>query len=192
MNLEFWEWMIFSPPNPPREEDRFAEKMGMIARNGYLKSVHGPWKARDFFEIPINRKDGPIWTFHERIGITETELSDGTTIFIAGEHEDSYDPDFYIYNDVLVFEPDGQLNIFGYPKEVFPQTDFHTASLVEERIVVIGCWGYPQDRTVGRTPVYELDLSDFHMEEKSTSGESPGWLHGHQAILIPDGEIIVT
>ena len=33
-----------------------------------------------------------------RLGGTRTELSDGRVIWIGGEHEDGYDPDFCIYN----------------------------------------------------------------------------------------------
>ena len=32
-------------------------------------------------------------------------LPDGRVVLIAGEHEDSYDPDFCIYNDVVVIQP---------------------------------------------------------------------------------------
>ena len=43
---------------------------------------------------------GPFWSW-QRFGRTSTALPDGRVIHIAGEHEDSYDPDFCIYNDVL-------------------------------------------------------------------------------------------
>lgn len=43
----------------------------------------------------------PIYCF-SRFGRTETILPDGRVVYIAGEHEDFYDPDFYIYNDVVV------------------------------------------------------------------------------------------
>ncbi len=35
------------------------------------------------------------WT-NQRFGQTTTVLPDGRTLAIAGEHEDSYDPDFWI------------------------------------------------------------------------------------------------
>ena len=43
----------------------------------------------------------PIYCF-DRFGRTETRLPDGRLVYIAGEHEDFYDPDFCIYNDVVV------------------------------------------------------------------------------------------
>ena len=43
----------------------------------------------------------PFWSW-QRFGRTSTALPDGRVIHIAGEHEDFYDPDFCIYNDVMV------------------------------------------------------------------------------------------
>ena len=45
--------------------------------------------------------DGPVWCF-SRFGTSLTELPDGRFVQIGGEHEDFYDPDFCIYNDVTV------------------------------------------------------------------------------------------
>ena len=89
----------------------------------------------------------------DRFGQSSNQLPDGRVVCIAGEHEDSYDPDFYIYNDVVIQQPDGRIDIFGYPREVFPPTDFHTATLVGNRIVLIGSLGYPDERRPGETPV---------------------------------------
>ena len=72
----------------------------------------------------------PVWCF-DRFGQSMTILPDGRRIFIAGEHEDWYDPDFFIYNDVVVISTNGDIeHIFGYPIEVFPPTDFHAAAYV--------------------------------------------------------------
>lgn len=43
----------------------------------------------------VGDKQSPGWCF-DRFGQSETQLPDGTVIFIGGEHEDHYDPDFYI------------------------------------------------------------------------------------------------
>ena len=43
---------------------------------------------------------------------------------MGGEHEDFYDPDFCIYNDVVVYDGHGDFTIYGYPKEVFPSHGF--------------------------------------------------------------------
>jgi hypothetical protein len=94
-----------------------------------------------------------------RFGGTVTKLPDGRFVHIGGEHEDFYDPDFCIYNDVVVIAtpqlsnpatssmpeddiPDDydialprvvapeNITIYGYPIDVFPPTDFHTSTYV--------------------------------------------------------------
>jgi len=189
IRLEFWEWMIRGDDTPPAEPDDSLNPYGWMMRMGYLKSRYGPWRARDLFNIPVNRDTGPIWTF-DRMGATETELPDGRLVRIGGEHEDSYDPDFCIYNDVVVFGPTDQIEIYGYPKEVFPPTDFHTATLTGDHIIIIGCLGYMDDRRPGYTPVYSLDLSGYRFTKIETSGEMPGWVFKHEAAF--DSERTIT
>ena len=89
-------------------------------REGKLKSGYGPYRARDLFNIPLNREDGPIWTF-DRMGATRNQSANGRVICVGGEHEDFDDPDFCIYNDVAVLGPAGEVEIYGYPKEPFRQ-----------------------------------------------------------------------
>ncbi len=190
MTLAFWEWMIRGEEVPPTDAEGGLEELGLRMREGMLKSAYGPYRARDVFNIPLNREDGPIWTF-DRMGATRSCLPDGRVICIAGEHEDSYDPDFYIYNDVVVLGPDGQIEIYGYPKEIFPPTDFHSATVVGDRIVVVGGLGYKNDRRFGHTPVYALDLSQYRISEIPTSGEMPGWLSEHEASYDPTGIITI-
>lgn len=184
MQLPFWEWMICGGDEFTKAQDNAA-----VLRDGKLKSPYGPYLARDLFKIPLNRDDGPIWTF-DRMGTTRTELPDGRIVCIGGEHEDWYDPDFHIYNDVIVFTPDGQIEIYGYPKEVFPPTDFHTATLVGDQLIVAGCIGYTKHRRPGRTPVFSLDLQSYAISEIETSGEMPGWISEHEAKL--DSRIITV
>lgn len=190
MQLAFWEWMIRGEEMSPVNQDDSSEYDGMIMRNGYLKSAYGPWRARDLFKIPMNREEGPIWNF-DRMGMTSTQLPDGRVVCVGGEHEDFYDPDFHIYNDVVVFGPGDEIEIYGYPKEVFPPTDFHTATLLDDRIIIIGCLGYLDDRRPGYTPVYSLDLREYRMSKIETSGEMPGWIYQHEADLDPEGMIII-
>ena len=118
----------------------------------------------------------PSWSF-ARFGRSSTMLADGRHIQIAGEHEDAYDPDFYVYNDVVVRHVDGSVEIFGYPRDVFPPTDFHSATLVGDRIVLIGNLGYPADRVRGTTQVALLDVSTYAITKIETSGDAPGWIH---------------
>jgi hypothetical protein len=188
MRLAFWEWMIRGGEGPSANERSALSDFGLMMRNGILKSAYGPWRARDLFGAPPNREDGPIWTF-DRFGRTGTELPDGSLVCVGGEHEDSYDPDFYIYNDVVVLGPNDEVEIYGYPKEVFPPTDFHTATLLADRIILIGRLGYRGERRPGHTPVYSLDLASYRIYEITTTGEMPGWLFKHEAELGPGGVI---
>jgi hypothetical protein len=134
----------------------------------------------------------PIWCA-QRFGQSFTLLPDGRTVLVGGEHEDSYDPDFCIYNDVAVFEPDGRIQLLGYPPEVLPPTDFHTATLMDQgdSIILIGGLGYRGQRQLGHTPVYRLRTHDWVIEALSTQGTAPGWLYKHQARAISGDEIEV-
>jgi ankyrin repeat protein len=130
--------------------------------------------------------DEAVWCF-DRFGKSFTALSDRRVIEIAGEHEDYYDPDFCIYNDVIVHHGDGMFDIYGYPRDVFPPTDFHTATLVGSFIYIVGNLGYMGERRHGTTQVYRLDVNTLAIEPVETFGESPGWLSDHKARLIGNG-----
>ncbi len=133
---------------------------------------------------------GPFWSWI-RFGRTSTTLPDGRVIHIAGEHEDFYDPDFCIYNDVVVEHPDGRREFYLYPKEVFPPTDFHSATLVGTDIVLIGSLGYLDLRRFGETQVLRLDTATLRIEPVATTGEQPGWISRHTAQLLGDASIVV-
>lgn len=122
----------------------------------------------------------PVWCA-DRFGHSLTALPDGRWVGIAGEHEDSYDPDFAIYNDVIIYDGEGGFEILAYPHEVFPPTDFHTATLVGDAIYIIGTLGYPDHRHVELTPVYRLDLQTWEISTVATVGEPPGWISRHRA-----------
>jgi hypothetical protein len=127
-----------------------------------------------------------------RFGQSRTVLADGTVVRIGGEHEDHYDPDFFIYNDVIVDRPSGETRIYEYPLDVFPPTDSHSATVVGDRIVVVGTIGYPADRVAGSTPVHVLDTATFAIERARTDGDAPGWIHKHEAALSEDGRSIIV
>jgi hypothetical protein len=133
----------------------------------------------------------PGWSF-ARFGQSTTTLDDGRILYIAGEHEDHYDPDFYIYNDVVIRYPDDRIEIFGYPREVFPPTDFHTASVIGRRILIVGNLGYPNDRRPGATQVVSIDLDTFASSLIETHGDPPGWIHGHSATVGADGSLVIS
>jgi ankyrin repeat protein len=131
------------------------------------------------------------WCF-SRFGVSFTELPDGRFVQIGGEHEDHYDPDFYIYNDVLVHEQDGQFQIMGYPKKVFPPTDFHSATYLNGFIYIIGGLGYHGSRRFGTTPIYRLNCETWKIESVATSGDNPGWIYEHKALLLDSGLLLIS
>jgi hypothetical protein len=154
------------------------------------------WQAREQFDDKNSFNDQPVWCY-ERFGKSITAIGGGEYIEIAGEHEDSYDPDFCIYNEVFHHKGGGKLTIYQYPEDIFPPTDFHTATLVNEFIYIIGNLGYPAERAYGTTPVYRLDINSFEILNIETCGECPGWIYNHSAnlkgqsiIRIQGGEIL--
>jgi len=142
------------------------------------------------FKGPDSRSDGPCWCF-DRYGQSVTELPDGRKVYIAGEHEDHYDPDFYIYNDVVVQQVSGEIEIYGYLSKEFPPTDFHSATLTPKHILLIGSLGYQEDRLRGKTQVMAVELSTWKITSIRTSGDGPGWIHDHEAELIENDSAIL-
>ncbi len=174
---------VFGKSNPELSHNRFWYAM--------VKCGGSAWHARSKFgdEVACDGTDKPIWCF-DRFGKSITPLDDGRFIEIAGEHEDHYDPDFCIYNDVFVHEDEGECKIYTYPREVFPPTDFHTATLVGKHIYIIGNLGYDEDRKPGYTPVYRLDIESMKIERVGTGGEMPGWISRHKAKF--DGKSVIS
>jgi ankyrin repeat protein len=173
----------FGAGNPEKMFEPFWEGMiraGIDAYRGAARYGHGAEVFRP-----------PVWCA-QRFGQSITLLPDGRVVQIAGEHEDSYDPDFCIYNDVFVHEPDGTIHIFGYPESVFPPTDFHTATLVDEHIFLMGSLGYQGTRRYGETPVYRLDIATFRIEQIQAGGEAPGWIYKHRAMQSSAHEIRIS
>lgn len=172
----------FGRSNPERMNNPFWEAMVRSRADAYFASV-------ELGETTICRE--PCWCF-DRFGHSLTKLPDGRYVEIGGEHEDYYDPDFCIYNDVVVHHGDGTFDIFGYPEEIFPPTDFHSATLVGSHIYIIGSLGHTGKRQAGDTPVYRLDTTTFSIERINCTGTSPGWIHRHKARLCDGGEIAIT
>jgi hypothetical protein len=181
---------LFLKWRTPRLGTSNPERMNNPVWEWLVKSRANAFVVNDRLKGPSPFEAGPGWCF-DRFGQSSNQLPDGRVVFIAGEHEDSYDPDFYIYNDVVVQHPDGRIEIFGYPREVFPPTDFHSATLVSNRIVLIGNLGYPDQRAPGRTQVMSLDLDTLAISAVQTFGTSPRWIHDHQATLSEDGRSIL-
>lgn len=175
----------------PRYGRSNPERMNNPVWEWLIRCRVSAYWANDWFKGPSAFKVGPGWSFR-RFGQSKTPLPDGRVVLIAGEHEDSYDPDFFIYNDVVVKDPDGSVEIYGYPREIFSPTDGHSATLVDGRIVLIGSLGYHKERIPGFTPVYSLDLRTFAIGAMSCTGEAPGWLHKHSATYLPAENAIVV
>lgn len=180
----FLEW------RSPRFGNANPQRMNNPVWEWLIKTRLNAYQATARLDGPSAKDAGPGWCF-DRFGQSSTTLPDGRIVLIAGEHEDHYDPDFYIYNDVVIQHPDGRLDIYGYPREVFPPTDFHTATIVGDRIVIIGSLGYPDDRRPGQTQVLMLKLDDLSVQEMPTSGAMLGWIHEHRATLADDGNSIL-
>jgi ankyrin repeat protein len=129
----------FGDKNPERMRVPFWEAMIRCGVSGY--------EGRRQFQKACSCPDEPVWCA-QRFGQSLTLLPDGRATQIGGEHEDSYDPDFCIYNDVFVHERNGTVAIYGYPESVFPPTDFHTATLLDDYIYFIGSLGYAGTRSL--------------------------------------------
>ncbi|MGD8402092.1 MAG: hypothetical protein PVJ21_00415 [Anaerolineales bacterium] len=182
---------LFREWRKPRFGNANPQKIKSKVWEWLVNSRLSAYAATQIMEASSAMVAGPTWNF-DRIGQSVTELSDGRRIFIAGEHEDFYDPDFYIYNDVVVTYPDGTVDFYCYRRADFPPTDFHTATRVGEKIVIIGNLGYQEERYHGYTQLYALDLGNFEIQKLESSGEPPGWIYDHTAVLSEDETSIVV
>lgn len=172
----------FGSSNPERCDAPFLLDQIRTGQSGYA--------ARMASSGIIAGPDGPVWSF-QRFGRSITRLPDGRLVLIAGEHEDHYDDDFCIYNDVTVLDGRGGVALYLYPKDIFPPTDFHSATLIGDEIWLIGCLGYRDQRIAGETQVLRLSLGDFSVTQIATSGQAPGWVHRHDAVQVGE-DILVS
>jgi hypothetical protein len=160
-----------------------------------------------FMEEGLNIRDGDerirsdsIWG-HTRILQPMASLPDGRIVRIGAEHGGFFDPDFQAYNNVIVFRREAgsakgisvnNFEIYGYPKEVFPLTDGHTATLLpsQEGILILGGNMSTAEAETdascvdsGNTPIYLLDLGTWEILRVETTGQGPGIIWGHKAVL---------
>ena len=152
-----------------------------------IKEGFSPFDFKTSYDLDY-KSYCPIFTFRPRMGMSKTCLPiQGFTVFIGGEYDCFCDPDFLIYNDVIVKYDDGTVKHFGYPEDVFPCTDFHSATYYPAHncIYIIGRIGYdaPENGVKKDTPVYKLDLQTFEISKVCFQGKNPGWIHEHQAKL---------
>ncbi len=166
------------------------ERMDVPFWHAMIRSGTRAYDARQQFG-DTGRDDTSVWCF-DRFGMSLTPLPDGRFVQIAGEHEDHYDPDFCIYNDVVVHEPDGQFTVYGYPESLFPPTDFHSATYLDGAIYIIGSLGYQDTRRHGQTPVCRLDVATWRIERLSPTGTAPGWISKHRTRIEGPRSLIVA
>ena len=169
---------LFLKWRSPRAGRTNPERLNNPVWEWLVRSRLNAYSANERFNGPDSLGAGPCWCF-KRFGQSSTLLPDGRKVLVGGEHEDHYDPDFCIYNDVVVLHPDGRMDLFGYPKDDFPPTDSHSATLVGKQIIIIGNLGYGEQRKPGITPIFILDLDNFSMSRATAHGDQPGWLHKH-------------
>ncbi|MGB0579038.1 MAG: hypothetical protein ACPGVU_04985 [Limisphaerales bacterium] len=181
---------LFKQWRSPRHGQSNPERMDTPVWEWLIRSELNAYQAGEQFGMPSSIEIGPGWCF-DRNGQSSTKLPDGREILIASEHEDHYDPDFFIYNDVVVKNTNDTIEIYGYPKDVFPATDFHSATLLESQIILIGNLGYDEHRKPMETPVQILDLENMAIRSQATTGTAPGWIHQHKATLAKDGQSIL-
>ena len=175
----------FGISNPEHIKEPFWEAMIRSGVNAYQAGE--AYTVGSKFGAPYS----PIWCA-QRFGQSITFLPDSRIVLVAGEHEDGYDPDFCIYNDVIVFGSNGDITIYEYPEADFPPTDFHTATLIGHYIYLIGSLGYAGQRKAGETPVYRLDTQTFRIERLTVSGQGPGWIYRHRAALSGADEVMIS
>lgn len=174
MTNPVWRWLFRGRVDPYHANERFRSRLAKMLRKTDFPSA-------------------PRWAGC-RMGQSRTKLADGRTFWIAGEHEDYYDPDFFIYNDVIVEREDGEVRIYGYPEATFRPTDFHSATAIDndKKILLIGSIGYSSERQSGQTQIYSLDTESLAIDEVDSTGNPPGWLSKHNAHLSDDGSTIVV
>lgn len=201
MDIPFWQFMVRSRWSAWSARMRFdracqeymAAVQEVMPPFDELQKMSAEEQSALSARIPRYKYNGPTWCF-SRFGQSETALPDGSRVLIGGEHEDWYDPDFHIYNDVVVIRSpkvsDQEIEIYGYPREVFRPTDFHSATLVGDAIYIVGGLGYWGTQTPGMTPVVRLDLRTFTIVAVPTRGDLPGWIYDHNAAYIREHSAI--
>lgn len=177
----------YGTSNPERIESRLwcqllAGATGPARRYGHM-DYEGHWSRlnRDCSSLGREARPGPRWAGRGRFGQSKTFMPDGRIIYTGGCFEDFYDPDFCIYNDVIVQNTNGSFEIYLYPQEIFPPTDFHTATRVQHDIYLIGGLGFQDLRRPLETHVLKLNTKTYRMQRLTVSGYAPGWIYEHSA-----------
>ncbi len=117
-----------------------------------------PKLISDKFQI-INSKLPPII---EKTGQSQTSLPDGRKVFIGGTLASNEKSS--TYHDIIVKYPDDELQIIHYSPHIFPSISFHTATLVSDKIWIIGGVNNLHKFTSQHTSVYQLNIHNFNIQ----------------------------
>ena len=167
MKVAAWEWMVRTR----------ASGFDVVTEFGTDLPGKVPWT-------------GPWW-FFRRQGDTRTRLDDGRVLCLGGDYEEYDDSHWMEYNDVVVLRlangehdvslTSGEVEIYGYPSDVFSPRRHHGAVSVGDWLYVIG--GYDNERQSSvagmGTDVWRVSLHDYRAERVATVGEAPGRVYGH-------------
>ena len=113
------------------------DRMDVAAWEWMVREGQNPFVARETLGLAYtcNAPGNPDWCF-DRMGMTTTPMPDGRLISIAGEHEDSHDLDFCIYNDVIV-QIDNTVEIYRDCKRNIPSQFFRQQIFILPPLLVI-------------------------------------------------------
>jgi hypothetical protein len=135
----------------------------------------------------------PHWEIN-RHGMSCTDVGN-VSIFIGGEHEDYYDPNFCIYNDVITVDASNTIAIYEYPIKIFPPTDFHKAIHQGNYIWIVGSVGYSEYRNP-YIQMCRLHIPSMKMELIPAKGTNiPPWMafyDSDNSAILEDNIIIVN
>ncbi|UUZ55132.1 hypothetical protein LP419_04520 [Massilia sp. H-1] len=182
-------WRPFSP-GAPRAGTANPSRMDNPVWTWLVHTRLCGFRANEALEGPCSTVVGPCWSFR-RFGQARVRLPDGTLVCIGGEHEDHDDPDFHIYNDVVVcLSRTAASTCRPIRWTSSSRSIFIRPRWPHEQIVIIGALGYEAQRRHACTPVYSLSLRTFAITRIATTGEGPGWIARHAARLCDGGSAI--
>lgn len=167
-------------------EPRFGEWNGQPLTNPVwqwlIEEKPEPSAADTLFRLRDTDSLGPAWTFN-RVGASETALPNGQILWAGGRHGEPGDPNYYVYNDLVVKKPEGEFSVLGYPEAIFPPIHSHSATLVSNYILLIGGLGGPESEPSETTRIQAIRIEKFGLHPWSGVGPGPGAIYGHTAKL---------
>lgn len=152
----------------PIEYRRCSRVVPCSANPEFRTSSYYSWVIANY-NLPVeirtlygDAESGPVWTFN-RMGMSLDVLQNGTRVYIGGHYGDMYEPDYHIYNDVVVITSGGDTVVCNYSTTVLAPICFHNTTVDETR----GCIDI-QRRYNGENIVplvYRLSLIDYSIKK---------------------------